>query len=171
MNDDAQINKELTKSTISVLDCGSGTTILDTYKNMKRIEDESETYYEGMIDVYKDIANQVRKTNDAKNLDESIVEDGMRNDYTIHLSERRVIPFEDEANKAKINFVDRLAAKIDRTLSTRDHIDKFYITGGGAKIIGKTIKKEMGDDGIEIVKQPQKSNLEGYYKFAQQLQT
>jgi len=166
MNDEGQIHKELKNRTISVLDLGAGTSILDTYKNMKRIEDESETYYEGMMDVYKSIVNQIRKKYDAKNLDESVIEDGIRNNYTVELSARKRIPFEQEANNAVSDFVDTLIAKVDRTLASRDHIDQFIITGGGSQIAGQKYKEEFGEDSLDIVEDSQLANVEGYYKFA-----
>lgn len=166
MTDDAKIHKRLKENTISVLDFGAGTTILDTYKNMKRIEDESETYYEGMIDVYKDIVNKIRKKHDAKNLDETLVEEGIRNNYTVKLSARKMIPFEQEANEAVSDFVDQLMAKVDRTLASRDHIDQFVITGGGTQIVGRQYKEDFGENSLEIVEDPQMANVEGYYKFA-----
>lgn len=166
MNDEGQIHKDLKNRTISVLDLGAGTSILDTYKNMKRMEDESETYYEGMMDVYKSIVNQVQKKYDAKNLDESVIEDGIRNNYTVELSARKKIPFEQEANLAVSDFVDTLISKVDRTLASRDHIDQFLITGGGSQIVGQKYKDEFGEDSLEIVENSQLSNVEGYYKFA-----
>ncbi|UOR14094.1 ParM/StbA family protein [Halobacillus amylolyticus] len=166
MTDDAKIHKDLKTSTLSVLDFGAGTTILDTYKNMKRIEDESETYYEGMIDVYKSIANQIRKEHDAKNLDESMIEEGIRNNYTVELSARKKIPFEKEANQAINDFVDTLISKVDRTLASRDHIDQFIVTGGGSQIVAQQFSVDFGEDTLEIVENSQLANVEGYYKFA-----
>lgn len=166
MNSDDQIHKDLKNMTISILDFGAGTTILDTYKNMKRIEDESETYYEGMMDVYKDIMNKIRRNNDAKNLDESLIEEGIRNGFTVELSMRNKIPFEKEAKEASEEFIDNIIAKVDRTLASRDHIDKFVITGGGSAIVGNQFKKEFGEDGLQIVENSQLANVEGYFKFA-----
>lgn len=38
MNDSGQIHKELMTSTVTVIDFGAGTTIMDTFKNLKRLD-------------------------------------------------------------------------------------------------------------------------------------
>ncbi|RBW68238.1 plasmid segregation protein ParM domain-containing protein [Bacillus taeanensis] len=167
MNDDSQLHKNLKTNTISVIDFGAGTTILDTFKNLKRLDTESDTYYEGMIDIYKSITNDLVRKHNIKGLDISLVEEGYQNDCTAKLSERIRYPFHDEADKAVKNFVEKIISNIDRTLSRRDHIDEFIVTGGGAHIIKDEFKKAFGEESLIIVKDAQLANVEGYFKFAQ----
>ncbi|WP_404456836.1 plasmid segregation protein ParM (plasmid) [Virgibacillus necropolis] len=171
MNDNGKIHKDLKRTTISVLDFGAGTTILDTYKNMKRIQNDSKTYYQGMNDVYTNITNKVQEKHDAKSLDETMIEDGIRDNYTITFSARKKIPFKTESDESTQEFVEHMISNIDRTLTNRDHIDKFIITGGGSQIVGQQYKKAFGEESLEIVENSQFANVDGFFKFAQALAT
>lgn len=166
MNDEGKMHKDLKNLTITIIDFGAGTTILDTFKNLKRISEESETFYEGMMDVYKDIMDRITNKHHIKGLDESIIEEGIRNDFVVELSQRNKIPFESEAFSAIEGFVDEIIPKVDRRLASREHIDVFLATGGGAPVVGNDFKKNFGEDSLILVEDSQLANVKGYYKFA-----
>lgn len=170
MKDNGLINKELLTSTITVIDFGSGTTIVDTFKNFNRLSDKSETYYVGMNDLHKDIAKKVGKQLNVKGLDPSYINNGLiRGDFIAKLSERKAYPFEEFIEEAVINFIDTRLNAIDKTLTNRDTIDSFIITGGGSHVVKDYFIKAFGEDKVKVADNSQLANLNGYYKFAKHL--
>lgn len=167
MNDTGQVNKDLMTSTITVIDFGAGTTIIDTFKNLKRLEDKSETYYEGMNDIHRRIARQLERKHSIKGLDPSYIDEGFRNGNMVaEISERRKYAFEDVAKDVIIDFIDKRISDIDSTLTNRDSIDKFILTGGGVNIIGEQFKKAFNEETLKVVPNSQESNQNGFYKLA-----
>ncbi|MFD1707688.1 MULTISPECIES: Alp7A family actin-like protein [Siminovitchia] len=167
MNDSGQIHKTLMTSTITVIDFGAGTTIMDTFKNLKRLDDKSETFYEGMNDVHKRIAKRIERENGVKGLDSSFVEEGFKNGTMIaEISERKKYPFEDIAKEIIIDFVEKRISDIDSTLTNRNSIDNFILTGGGVNIVGEHFKKAFNEEALKVVVDSQESNLNGFYKLS-----
>lgn len=170
MNEAGQVHKDLLTQTITVVDFGTGTTILDTFKNMKRIPTKSRTYYEGINDLHREIATRLEIKHGIKNLSPSLVDQGFRRkDLTAIISERRKFPFDEIAKEVIIEFIDNTLSNIDTTLTNRDSIDSFVITGGGVNIIGDTFKDSFNEDSVVFVEDSQQSNLAGFYKLADNL--
>ena len=167
MNETGQILKELTTSTFTVIDFGAGTTIMDTFKNLKRLDDKSETFYEGMNDIHKRIAKRIEREQGVKGLDASFVEEGFRNGKLIaEISERRKYPFEEIAEEVIIDFVEKRISDIDTTLTNRNSIDKFILTGGGVNIVGNVFKKLFNEETLQVVNNSQEANIGGFYKLS-----
>lgn len=167
MVDTGQIHKELTTSTITVIDFGAGTTIMDTFKNLKRLDDKSETFYEGMNDIYKRVARRIEREQGVKGLDSSFVEEGFSNGTLIaEISERKKFPFEDIAKDVIQSFVDKRVSDIDSTLTNRNSVDKFIVTGGGVNIVGEAFKELFNEETLTVVSDSQKANINGFYKLA-----
>lgn len=167
MNDSGQIHKELTTSTVTVIDFGAGTTIMDTFKNLKRLEEKSDTYYEGMNDIHKRIAKMIEREHGVKGLDSTYVEEGFRNGtFIAEISERKKYPFEAIAQDVIINFIDKRISDIDSSLTNRNSIDKFILTGGGVNIVGNSFQEVFNEDTLKVVKDSQIANLNGFYKFS-----
>ena len=170
MNDEGQVHKDLLTQTITVVDFGAGTTILDTFKNMKRIPTKSKTYYEGINDLHREISTRLESKHGIKNLSPSLVDQGFRrNDLTAIISERRKFPFDEIAKEVIIEFIDNTLSNIDTTLTNRDTIDSFIITGGGVNIVGETFKENFNEESVVLVEDSQKSNLAGFFKLATNL--
>lgn len=165
MTDDGQIHQDLETSTFSIIDFGSGTTILDTFKNLKRLEDQSETYYRGMNALFTDILTRIRRHTNITQVQEIHVEKGIYNNYTIDVSAREKIPFQCEAKEAIRDFVDQLMTQINSTLTSRDHVDKFILTGGGSEIIGPRFTEVFNEEGLYVLENSQLSNVEGYFRL------
>lgn len=166
MNEKGQVHKDLKASTITVIDFGAGTTIIDTFKNLKRLDDKSDTYYEGMNDIYKKIARGLEKKHNIKGLDITTIEEGFRNNtFIASLSERKKYTFEDDSDSVMIDFVDRRISDIDSTLTNRDTSDIFILTGGGVNIVGEPFKEAFNEDTLKVVDNAQESNLDGFYKL------
>ncbi|HLQ83914.1 MAG TPA: hypothetical protein VK121_08780 [Pseudogracilibacillus sp.] len=170
MNDEGLIDEELLTSTITVVDFGAGTTIMDTFKNFKRLSDKSETFYEGMNDLHRIIAKELEQKHNIKGLDPSYVDEGFRrNDLVAVVSERRKYSFEDIAKHVIMDFIDKRLSEIDRTLTNRDSVDKFVVTGGGVNIIKDYFTEVFGESNIVFAENSQTANLKGYYKLASNL--
>ena len=166
MNDSGQIHKELTTSTVTVIDFGAGTTIMDTFKNLKRLDDKSETFYEGTNDIHKRIARQIERENGVKGIDLVHVEEGFRDGTLIaEISERKKYPFEEIAKDVIVNFIEKRISDIDSTLTNRNSVDKFIGTGGGVNVVGEEFKDAFNEDTLEVVEESQKANLNGFNKL------
>jgi len=170
MNDEGKIHEELLTTTITLLDFGAGTTIMDTFKNFKRLREKSETFYEGMNDLHRNIAKELEMQHNIKGLDPSYIDEGFRRDDLMAvISERKKYPFEEIAKNVIIDFVDKRLSEIDRTLTNRDSVDKFIITGGGVNIVKDYFVEVFGEANITVVEDSQKANLEGFYKLSSML--
>lgn len=167
MNDAGQIHRDLMTSTVTVIDFGAGTTIMDTFKNLKRLDDKSETFYEGMNDIHKRIAKRIEREQGVKGLDASFVEDGFRKrTFTAEISDRKKYSFEDIAKEVIIDFIDKRISDIDSTLTNRNSVDKFILTGGGVNIVGEDFKEVFNEDTLKVIENSQEANLNGFYKLA-----
>lgn len=170
MNDEGMLDEELLTSTITVIDFGAGTTIMDTFKNFKRLREKSETFYEGMNDLHRTIAKELEVQHNIKGLDPSYVDEGFRRgDMIAELSERKKYAFEDVAKHVIMDFVDKRLSEIDRTLTNRDNVDKFVITGGGVSIVKDYFSEVFEESNVIVASNSQLANLKGYYKLASQL--
>lgn len=170
MNNEGLLDEELLTSTITVIDFGAGTTIMDTFKNFKRLREKSETFYEGMNDLHRIIAKELEAKHNIKGLDSSYIDEGFRRgDMIANLSERKKYAFENIAKNVIMDFVDKRLAEIDRTLTNRDSVDKFVITGGGVNIVKDYFSEVFGESNVIVASNSQLANLEGYYKLASQL--
>lgn len=167
MNDEGKIHQDLLTQTITMLDFGAGTTIMDTFKNFKRLREKSETFYEGMNDLHRTIAKELEAKHNIKGLDPSYVDEGFRRGNLIaEISERRKYAFEDIAKHVITDFVDKRLSEIDRILTNRDSIDKFIVTGGGVMIVKDYFTEVFGETNILITLNSQLANLNGFYKLA-----
>lgn len=167
MNEAGQIHKDLTTNTVTVIDFGAGTTIMDTFKNLKRLDDKSDTFYEGMNDVHKRIAKQIEREYGVKGLDSAYVEEGFLNGSLVaEMSQRKKYPFENIAKDIIVNFIDKRISDIDSTLTNRNSIDKFILTGGGVNMVGGTFREVFGEDVLRVVDDSQRANLDGFFKLA-----
>lgn len=167
MNENGQIHKDLLTNTITVIDFGAGTTILDTFKNLKRLPDKSETYYEGMNDLHRTIAKQLEQKHNVKGLSPSYIDQGFRDEnFIAEISDRKKYAFEELAQQVIIDFTDKRLSEIDSTLTNRDSIDQFILTGGGVHIVGDYFKKNFGEDHVTLVEDSQRANVEGFFKLA-----
>lgn len=170
MTEDGLMNQDLLEGTISVIDFGAGTTILDTYKNFSRLDDMSETFYEGMNDLHSRIAKELEKVHNIKGLSPSYINEGFqRGDLIADMSARKKYPFEEVAKRIIIEFVGERLTDINRVLKNRDSVDQFILTGGGVSIVKEVFVEKFGESAVEIMENSQTANLDGYYNFASQL--
>lgn len=167
MNDAGKIHKKLMTSVITVIDFGAGTTIIDTFKNLKRLDDKSDTFWEGANDIHKRIAKAIEREYGVKGVDMHHVEAGFYDESMIAVvSERKKYPFKEIANKVISNFIEKRISDIDSTLTNRNGTDIFVGTGGGINIVGDTFEKEFNEESLVVVEDSQGANNDGFYKFS-----
>lgn len=167
LKENGEMHKNLLSNTITVIDFGSGTTIIDTFKNMKRIEGQSETIYKGMNDIYRNIQQKVATRYNIKSIDIVQIEEGIRNDFNLVISTRKQYPFEEEAKEAIRESLDQIISNIDRIISNRDSIDEFVLTGGGAEVLGDVFRELFMEESLISSENSQIANMNGYNKFAE----
>src|SRR5699024_11450721 len=106
---------------IRVINFGADTTIMDTFKSIKRLPDKSETFYEGMNDIHRKIRNKLERDHNIKGLNTSFIDDGFRRgDFIANISERKKYSIEDIAKEGIIDFTDNTLSDIDTTLQNRE---------------------------------------------------
>lgn len=59
--------------------------------------------------------------------------------------------------------------EIDHTLTNRDSVDVFILTGGGVNVVGDQFKDKLNEENIILSLYSQLSNLQGFFKFANSL--
>lgn len=163
---DGKMHRNLTENTITVIDFGSGTTIIDTYKKMKRVESLSKTIYRGMNHIYGEIANIVANKFNLKSVDPIQIEEGIRNDFVLKISGRVQHAFEEIAKEVITETIEKTISDLDRSITVRDQIDEFLVTGGGTEIVGDEFKRIYNQEAVKIVDKPQTANVNGYNKLA-----
>ena len=126
--------------------------------------------YQGMNDVHRKIAKKLENLYNVKNLSPVLVDEGFRKGNKVaKISERKQYLFEEEAKEVVSEFVNNTLSDIDTTLTTRDSIDEFVLTGGGVNIVGSLFKDRLNEDRVKVVKDSQQSNVNGFYKLAKTL--
>lgn len=164
--DGGKMHKNLQENTITLIDFGSGTTIVDTYRRMQRVDALSKTIYRGMNDIYKEIASKVAAKFNLKSIDPIQVEEGVRNGFVLKVSGRVQHSFEDIAKEVIADTLEKTISDLDRSITVRDQIDEFIVTGGGAKVVGDEFKRLYNQEALKIVEDSQTANVNGYDKFA-----
>lgn len=160
LNEDSMIHSDFKNGNIVVIDFGSGTTIIDQYYQMKRIN--GTTINSGTREFFKGIAQELSKKHEVK-VDPIYVEEAIKNKSFEASFGQYKLPFSEIFDK-------KVREKLDDTFSRyEDYIEEstvnaFVITGGGANIFRNHIKKYKNN--FIVVKNPQTATAEGYYNLA-----
>lgn len=168
MNEKNQINKNVQTKTYTIFDFGAGTTIVDTYRALKRIPELSTVIRTGQNDIYKQIATSLKNQTNISDIHYSHIEDGFRReDHTARISDRVHPGFGHLINDPIEAFCEDIITKTNTVIANRDIIDGFYLTGGGANIVGDAFKEALQEhDATVEAEEPQLANLNGHYKLA-----
>ncbi|MFS0788854.1 hypothetical protein ABC345_21050 [Shouchella sp. 1P09AA] len=168
MNDKKQINKNVQTKTYTVFDFGAGTSIIDTYRGLKRIPELSDVLKTGQNDIYKQIATALKHDSGLSDVQYSQIEDGFRRgDHTAKISDRVHPSFGHLVDGPIDDFCEAVITKLNTIIPNRDIIDGFYITGGGANIVGDAFKSALQEHDATIeAAEPQLANLKGHYNLA-----
>lgn len=155
--------------TVMVVDPGYRTTDVVTMENGKYIEPLSDQFNMGVNQIHQEliklIMNEFNIKKELKDMDD-IVRNKIfyfnKNEYNIKkIIDEACKPFTD-------NIVDNLINLSNDQLGT---MQKILLTGGGANIIFELMRKNIGNIiDVEIMKDAEFGNAEGYYKYGVLLQ-
>ena len=174
MTDEGKMHKSLKTDKVVVMDFGAGTTIIDTFQGLRRIEEESVVEYTGINDIYKSVVRNLQKNHNIKRDIFPLIKQGFEDgNYRMQRDGRDYIPFEEVA-KEHVKDHLKMALRASReTVGGLDLVNQFILTGGGLNIIEDTFKESANDitKKIEVtyVEDAQKENVRGYYKLAKVL--
>lgn len=165
--EDGKVYKSFTEGKYSVLDFGSGTTIIDTYQNMKRVNEESFVINKGMIDFYKKIASHVSLKADGTPVTPRQIEKGLPL-KTCEISKRLSIDFKEEFEKEQNNLIENVMSNFETVIGNINSIDRVVVTGGGANVHFEALSKYYPNI-FEKSEDSQLSNVRGYEKLGELL--
>jgi len=160
LNDDLKVHKTFKNGLIVVIDFGSGTTIVDIYRKMKRIG--GKTIPNGMIQFHETIADTLssKKNIAATN---TMIEKGIRNKtYTAEFGQES-ISFKSIFDAELQKKLQTIIQTYERVIGQEEHVNDFIITGGGSFIIGKELKEIKPK--FRLLENPQLSTATGYIKL------
>ncbi|BCX99680.1 TPA: parM protein [Staphylococcus aureus] len=165
--ENGKVFKAFTEGKYSVLDFGSGTTIIDTYQNMKRVEEESFVINKGTIDFYKRIASHVSKKSEGASITPRMIEKGLEYKQC-KLNQKTVIDFKDEFYNEQDSLIEEVMSNFEITVGNINSIDRIIVTGGGANIHFDSLSHYYSDV-FEKADDSQFSNVRGYEKLGELL--
>lgn len=164
LNEKLMVHKTFKNGMVVVIDFGSGTTIVDVYKNMKRIS--GRTLNTGMIEFHSEIANHLSDETSI-DIDPQFIEEGIKNKtFVAHIGNQSISfkkHFDNEVRKK----LDTIIQVYESQIGQEALVNDFVVTGGGALIIGEQLKKIKPN--FNIVDDPQQSTVNGYFKLAKTL--
>lgn len=164
LNDQLMIHKTFKNGLIAVIDFGSGTTIVDIYKNMKR--HGGDISHEGMIHFHKSIADELSGRQSVK-IDSQYIEDGIKNKTYIAKVGNEAFHFEDIFKEMVHKKLESVIQAYENAIGQEAFVNDFILTGGGSLIIGEQLQEIKGS--FRIAENPQTATVSGYYKLAQSM--
>ncbi|PDY14106.1 hypothetical protein COO16_03860 [Bacillus pseudomycoides] len=166
INENLEISADFTKR-IAIYDFGAGTTILDVFEGGKRDEDESQTLSNGMNKIYQKVRNKIK----IKTLTVHDIEDAFKNNYNFTIGPK-THNCQEHAEVAIKDFLDRALSTFQGVLTTRSHIEKIYITGGGQNIVKAPLSSYFDEEeDVTYVKNSQTASVEGFFKYGEVMNT
>lgn len=164
LNEDLQVHKTFKNGLVVVIDFGSGTTIVDIYKNMKRVG--GKTLSEGMIHFHRNIAD-VLSSRQSVQIDAQFVENGIMDKTYIAQVGNEAFNFEDIFKEMVHKKVESIIQVYESTVGNEALVNDFIVTGGGSLMIGEQLQDIKNN--FRLVEEPQLSTVFGYYKLSQSM--
>src|SRR5699024_9674108 len=156
-----KVHKALTRGNVVVVDLGSGTTIIDNYKNIKRVG--GEVMNSGMNQFLSNIAKKMSNQTGVSFTPEQINQ-GLRNQTYKAEDAQASYPFDRLFHEETAETIDNIIGKYMEVVEQENMINTFILTGGGAHVVGDAFVHEQ--DNFYKVKNPQIATVNGYYKLA-----
>lgn len=161
-------NEDYQTEHVTIIDCGGGTILIDTLKNMNLSETGRSQTETGAYTVYENIKNQCIKNN-IKGITESHIEtvlrsDNENDDYMFKPNKNESYNITKIVKKEKVKYTRNLINKINSTLKGTSTIDTLFFTGGGANLINKDTIKQQFEHAI-FVENSETANVNGFYKY------
>lgn len=158
---------------VGVIDIGSGTSDLDGLKELEVVSKDRATIRKGMFDAYDQIATFIQEEDPRANVNKEKIESWIRtkeankeNPYIYNPTSKIYVDFTASAIQAFRNLAEDIMMEIDQRWN-KSHFNEIYLTGGGAKTLGKYFKE--WDKDIIVVENHQMANAYGFYRFAKYL--
>lgn len=151
-------NKELGLSRIAVLDIGKHTVDLTVTDKLNFVDRLSTSFTDiGIFDAYRDLSHALKEK--GFDIPADSLEPFVRNGRSLDgLAELKELIFASQAEK--------ILSRIINVWADLWSFDRIYITGGGAVLLGKILRKSLNSAKVEICKEPTFTNCRGYFKFA-----
>jgi|SRR5699024_6594901 len=158
-------NEDYENETISVVDCGGGTVLIDTLHDMNLSKTERNQTEQGAHYLYDYIIADSLEYNLSMNRND--VEKILRNQnekyiYSPNKNEKHDIT--NIVNKAITRYTSDLLNLVKTTLKDTSDIDTLFFTGGGANIINQSKVLKTFDRAI-FINDSETANVNGFYKF------
>ena len=155
------LSDKLANSTLAVLDIGKYTVDLALTDNLDFVDKSSVSYSDiGLFDAYKDLSLGLKAN--GFDIPADSLEPYIRNGKTLNgLSELKDEVFTLQAEK--------IISRVHNIWSDMWNIDRIFITGGGALVLGEHLIKNLDPEKVTICEKPTLTNVRGYFKFAQRL--
>ncbi len=151
-------NKVLADGRIAVLDVGKYTVDLALTDSLQFVDRSSVSFSDiGIFDAYKDLSLELKTRGfdiPADSL-EPFIRNGKKLDGLAELKERVFVAQ-----------AEKIISRVYNTWSDLWNIDRIFITGGGAVVLGEHLIKHLNTDKAVICDKPTFTNCKGYFKFA-----
>jgi|SRR5690625_209928 len=158
-------HEEYENETVSVVDCGGGTILIDTLNNMNLAETGRTQEEEGAHSLYDSIIAECSKNEISltKNDIEKILRE-QEDKYFFKPNKNESYEITKIVNKGIKKYTNNLLNIVDSTLKGTSHIDTLFFTGGGANIINQ---KQVLNRYVRaiFIKDSETANVNGFYKF------
>lgn len=175
MNDEGKMLETLKTDKIIILDFGAGTTIVDTFKSLRRLDKESGTHRSGINNIYTHIENSIKKGNEtfSSDLTPYIKQGFEQGDYKLVIEGQENIPFKEVAKDEIEELIDDVSELFGKAVNGTDTVNRFIVTGGGLNVVKpefeELAKVLFSEIEVTYVDEPQRSNVAGFYKLAKVL--
>lgn len=159
------INDDFEMQTISVVDCGGGTILIDTLNNMNLSETGRTQVEEGAHQLYDYIIAECSKEN--IHLNKNAIETIMREQhdkYFYRPNKDESIEITHAVNRAVIKYTRQLINLVNSTLKDTSNVDTLFFTGGGANLINKKEVEKRFQRAI-FIDNSETANVNGFYKY------
>lgn len=160
LNDKSQVHEAFKYGNIVVIDFGSGTTIIDEYKNMKRAG--GKTIKSGMRNFYKNIAKTLSKKSE-QDVDPLNIEEGIRNQTFLAEFGQSRLDFRSIFDKEVAKKLNETLAAYEDTVNEQG-VTAFITTGGGANVFNDVLQKQKKN--FVPTENSQMATANGYLKLA-----
>lgn len=157
--------EEYEEETISVVDCGGGTILIDTLNNMNLSETGRTQEEYGAHALYDEIISdcQTKDIRLNKNEIEKILKE-QKNNYFYKPNKNESYDITNIVNKNIVKYTNTLLSIIDSTLKGTSHIDTLFFTGGGANIIDRKLVLSRYERAT-FIENSELANVNGFYKY------
>jgi len=158
-------NEEYENETISVVDCGGGTILIDTLNDMNLSETGRNQEEQGAHALYDEIIADCKDKGISlnKNDIENILKE-QKDTYYYSPNKNESIDITNIVNKNIVKYTNTLLNIIGSTLKGTSHIDTLFFTGGGANIIDKKQVLNVYERAI-FIENSELANVNGFYKY------